>query len=85
MGSDNLPALHRWKNYETILKDYEIYVYPRPEFPLINISGKQLIELDAPLINISATQIRELIESKQTLKNLVPDAVIDYLESGAVK
>ncbi|MGB2117160.1 MAG: nicotinate (nicotinamide) nucleotide adenylyltransferase, partial [Flavobacteriaceae bacterium] len=29
MGEDNLKSLHKWKNYELLLKNYEIYVYPR--------------------------------------------------------
>lgn len=29
MGEDNLKNLHKWKNYEVILKRYPIYVYPR--------------------------------------------------------
>ena len=28
MGSDNLKNFHKWKNYEQILEDYSIYVYP---------------------------------------------------------
>ena len=29
MGEDNLKSLHKWKNYEVILQNYDIYVYPR--------------------------------------------------------
>ena len=29
MGEDNLRSLHKWKNYEMILENYAIYVYPR--------------------------------------------------------
>ena len=29
MGEDNLKSLHKWKNYEVILQNHEIYVYPR--------------------------------------------------------
>lgn len=31
MGEDNLKSLHKWKNYEAILENHEIYVYPRLE------------------------------------------------------
>lgn len=31
MGEDNLKSLHKWKNYDVILQNYEIYVYPRLE------------------------------------------------------
>src|SRR5690606_39325373 len=29
MGMDNLKSFHKWKNYEHILKNYSVYVYPR--------------------------------------------------------
>ncbi|MFN8398108.1 MAG: nicotinate (nicotinamide) nucleotide adenylyltransferase, partial [Bacteroidia bacterium] len=29
MGEDNLDHLHKWKDYETILHGYPIWVYPR--------------------------------------------------------
>lgn len=29
MGEDNLKSLHKWKNYEGIIQNHEIYVYPR--------------------------------------------------------
>ena len=29
MGEDNLNSLHKWKNYEYILENHDIYVYPR--------------------------------------------------------
>ena len=29
MGEDNLKEFHKWKNYETILQNYDLYVYPR--------------------------------------------------------
>ena len=32
MGSDNLTSIKKWKNYELILRDYHIHIYPRPGF-----------------------------------------------------
>src|SRR5210317_1564852 len=29
MGEDNLKGFHKWKNFETILENHELYVYPR--------------------------------------------------------
>ena len=29
MGEDNLKSFHKWKNYEVILQNHDIYVYPR--------------------------------------------------------
>ena len=29
MGEDNLKSFHKWKNYEQILENHHIYVYPK--------------------------------------------------------
>ena len=29
MGADNLRSFHKWKNYEVILKEHKLLVYPR--------------------------------------------------------
>jgi nicotinate-nucleotide adenylyltransferase len=34
MGGDNIGTLHKWKNYEILLRDYQIYVYKRPNYEL---------------------------------------------------
>ncbi len=60
MGEDNLQSLHKWKNYEEILRDYQLYVYPRP-----NYDGDKLKEhphvhfVDAPIMELSASLIRQ--------------------------
>lgn len=38
MGEDNLQNLHRWKDYEKILRQCRILVYPRQENPSPNTS-----------------------------------------------
>ncbi|MBT4738557.1 MAG: nicotinate-nucleotide adenylyltransferase, partial [Flavobacteriales bacterium] len=59
MGSDNLQNFHKWKNYEQILEDYSVYVYPRPGY---EISGSHknihLIE-GVPQMEISSSFIRK--------------------------
>ena len=37
MGEDNLNSLHKWKNYEFIIENHEIYVYPRLNSGVITI------------------------------------------------
>ena len=34
MGSDNLETLHKWKNYENLLRKYCIYIYNRPGYEI---------------------------------------------------
>ncbi len=76
MGSDNLVNFHKWKNYETILKYYNILVYMRPnylEVPFLNHDKVSVIE--APLLEISSSFIRKLIRENKSFKYLVPEDV----------
>lgn len=82
MGQDNLQHLHKWKNYEAILKYYPIYVYPRVTAepgPLDEHPGVTLFE--APLLNISATYIRKEIKAGNSIRYLVPNEVREYIET----
>ncbi len=81
MGSDSLQNLAKWKNAETIMNNYPVYVYTRPGFPATQPDVKQLTVLQAPLLEISATHIRELLQKGKSIRFLVPDAVSDEIES----
>jgi nicotinate-nucleotide adenylyltransferase len=80
MGTDNLVTLHKWKNYEVLLEQYEIYVYPRPgdkdlpfrDHPHVNIT-------QAPLMDISSTFIRDAIKKKKDVRYFLPEEVAKYL------
>lgn len=81
MGGDNLATLHKWKNYEQILSDFEIYVYNRPTHTdpeLANHPGVRFFD-DVPLMHISSTYVRECLRQGLSVQYLVPDAVFHYL------
>ncbi|MEL6253060.1 MAG: nicotinate (nicotinamide) nucleotide adenylyltransferase [Bacteroidota bacterium] len=83
MGQDNLQYLHKWKNYEAILKYYKIYVYPRVEAEPGPLDDHAHVELfEAPLLNISATYIRKQLKDSLSIRYLVPEAVREYIERG---
>ncbi|MEO8859833.1 MAG: nicotinate (nicotinamide) nucleotide adenylyltransferase [Ginsengibacter sp.] len=80
MGSDSFCNIKRWKNFEILLKNFEIYIYERPGFK-VDIKEYQNIKLlNAPLLEISSTRIRELIHLKKSIRFLVPDVVKDEIE-----
>lgn len=60
MGADNLEGFKRWKCWQEIVTDYEIWVYPRPgvENAAELCKDLQARLLDAPLTDISSTDIR---------------------------
>jgi nicotinate-nucleotide adenylyltransferase len=84
IGSDNLLTLHKWKNYEEILKQMELYVYPRldaaEEVPS-EIKGKVRINfVKAPVMEISSTFIRDAIRAKKDIRHFLPEGVFRYLQ-----
>jgi len=82
MGSDSFQNLEKWKNYETIVKNYALYVYKRPGFDISNNIGAKLIILDAPLLQLSATRIREYIRGGKSVRYMVPDKVFEEIAKG---
>lgn len=86
MGGDNLSSLHKWKNFEMILNNFQIYVYKRPDYTLDNLMPHANIRTfdDVPLMHISATYIRECIKSNFSIEYLVPDKVFQYLNGSSL-
>lgn len=82
IGGDNLVNFTKWKNYEQILKDYGLYVYPRPNTQLSELlSHPNVRSIKAPMLDISATFIRDCIRNKQSVRYLVPDIVEERIRA----
>ena len=82
MGSDNLVTLHKWKNYKLILRDYQIYVYPRPGYENTDLATHPSVHITmTPLMELSATFIRKSIAEKKNVQYFVPDPVLKFSES----
>ena len=82
MGSDSFQNLHKWKNYEGIVKNYAVYCLQRPGFDINNHVNAKLTIVDAPLLQISATQIQIFIKEGKSIRYMVPDKVRDEIEKG---
>ncbi len=83
MGEDNLKSFHKWKNYEFILENHDIYMYPRisketETSDLIN--HPRIHKIDAPIVEISSTFIRENIKNKKNIRPLLPEKVWEYVD-----
>jgi nicotinate-nucleotide adenylyltransferase len=83
MGGDNLASLPKWKSYELILRDYDIYVYSRPDYDVSALIAQPRVRLyeAVPLMEISATYIRECLKNGKSIQYLVPDPVFHYLQT----
>lgn len=81
MGEDNLKHFHKWKNYEQILKYYNLIVYPRPHYQTDKYNEHpKVTRLQVPLLEISASYIRERIKSQTSIRYLVHDKVGSYIQ-----
>ena len=82
MGEDNLKSLHKWKNFELLLKNYEIYVYPRvTKLSDNNLSNHSSIHfVDAPIVEISSTHIRKNIKEGKNVEPLLSTEVWKYID-----
>jgi nicotinate-nucleotide adenylyltransferase len=63
IGEDNIAIFDQWREYEYILANFRIFVYPRRgsiinhQLSIINSKNVKFLE-DAPLFDISSTAIR---------------------------
>ena len=90
MGEDNLRTLHKWKNYEYIIENYKIIVYPRvytiQELEKEKETANGIIDLpnitlsDAPIMKISSSFIRNKIKSGMDVQYLLSEPVFTYLD-----
>lgn len=75
LGSDGFQNINKWKNFEVILKNHQIFIYTRPNYEITQTYGANVTILDAPLLEVSSTKIREMIKAKKSIRFLVPDIV----------
>ncbi len=87
MGEDNIKSFHKWKNYEVILKNHAVIVYPRlgvDEEKKTNseiLSHKNVTLLqDIPVMNISASFIRKQIKKGKSVAYLLTNKVAKYVD-----
>ena len=81
IGSDNLDTFTRWKNYEQILEQCWLYVYPRKSADGGELRNHPKVKwVDAPLVELSSSFIRESIKSKKDVRYMMPEKVWEYIE-----
>ena len=89
MGEDNLRTFRKWKNYEYIMDNHKILVYPRvlrvqeKENDSIDnslVEHKNIQLIDAPLMKVSSSLIRKNIKEGKDVRYLLTEPVFKYLD-----
>jgi nicotinate-nucleotide adenylyltransferase len=78
LGEDLLGGFTGWKDYQKILDRGKILVYPRNHgtTPVIDLPV-----LPAPRLDISSTFIRKSLLDGHSVKYLLPDVVLNYIDT----
>lgn len=83
MGEDNLKSFHKWKNYEVILENYNLYVYPRISKGSVEYQFKdhpKIHKVAAPIVEISSTMIRKGIKEHKNVSPLLDAQVFKFID-----
>jgi nicotinate-nucleotide adenylyltransferase len=82
MGEDNLVSLPKWKNYELLLRDYQLYVYPRTGIENTELHTHPHVHLTAtPKMEISASFIRKAIKEGKSMQYFLDKKVFDFIQA----
>lgn len=89
LGTDNLVELPQWREPARLITLCRLVVVPRPDYPLPDLKAlealipglsQRVMLMDKPEIKISASLIRARVARGLSIRNLVPEAVDDYIK-----
>jgi nicotinate-nucleotide adenylyltransferase len=80
-GMDSLQNFRNWREYQKILDNYELLVFPREGY-----DGGDLVDypsvsiLKTPILEISSTFIRQCIKEGRDVRHFMPEKAFNYLK-----
>jgi nicotinate-nucleotide adenylyltransferase len=92
MGSDSLRDLNTWHKPQALIDAVRLAVMRRPEADvplsihatLLPNLEERVVLIDAPRLEVSSTEIVERLRAGKSVRFLVPDPVLDYIETHQV-
>lgn len=89
-GTDAFIGMEGWKNKESLLSDFPLIVGSRPRYrdkarddmieKVEREYGARVHKVHMPRIDISSTDIKDKIANKRSIRYMLPEAVMDYIE-----
>ncbi|MBQ9440720.1 MAG: nicotinate-nucleotide adenylyltransferase [Paludibacteraceae bacterium] len=83
VGADNMVVFDRWREYQFIIDNFPILVYPRPGIDIEKLKIKyptMRIVDGAPQFEVSSTQIRQRIVNGANCDTLLDREVLKYIK-----
>lgn len=80
-GMDSLQNLKNWREYQKILDNYELLVFPREGYDggeLINYPSVTVLK--TPILEISSTFIRQCIKEGRDVRHFMPEKAFLYMK-----
>ena len=81
-GMDSLQNFKNWREYQRILDNYEILVFPREGYDggeLINYPSVTVLK--TPIIEISSTFIRQCVKEGRDVRHFMPEKAFVYMKT----
>lgn len=81
IGSDNALVFDQWKDYQYILNNFPVLVYPRISYDFSRVASSfpAMHLLASPLFEVSSTQIRKLIETQKDAGQWLHPSVYQFI------
>lgn len=81
IGADNWVSFPKWKNFNDIIMNFDIFVYPRRGYEIDTDKLPERVTFlkDAPMVEVSSTDIREGIKNENNMSFYLPDEVYEYI------
>ena len=80
-GMDSLQNMRNWREYEKILNNYELLVFPREGYDggeLINYPSVTVLK--TPILEISSTFIRQCVKEGRDVRHFMPEKAFQYMK-----
>lgn len=80
VGTDIVPQFEKWRDWQKIIDNYRIYVYPREGYGDAADSRFSMLS-DAPYHNVSSTEIRDALAGNGKATDALPAGVYEYIKA----
>ena len=72
IGADNLAVIEKWHQWQNLLSEFEVYVYPRSGYHTVALCKEYKVRhIEAPLIDVSSTFIRQGLAEGKNMKGFL--------------